>query len=195
MKTYLYFTLGFISLAIIIAIVLGLSGSDDVVTDQQVIDEQPTIDPAARQLEVYSQYLTDLEDLPDPSTFKTIVDFAGYINNIDMARRRIENQGQSQEHALNEIIMKIQVKADELYNLPKLRSLYCNMIKEALWIDDIEVECKKDVIRFNSYRFVRNAGIKECADLVHPMMKRLEFRQSQFSTRKDNDEYTYYTLR
>jgi len=110
------------------------------------------------------------------------------------------NEGKASKNNNEQILAKeLERKASssQTKTFPKLRHIYYELIKEKLWVNDIEVKIlgsNNKTLQFTAGYFASNKNIQETQTTLYEMFLNLRFKQTQYKWYSGDDEYTYYTI-
>ncbi|PIF43927.1 hypothetical protein CLU96_0851 [Chryseobacterium sp. 52] len=112
----------------------------------------------------------------------------------------IINEGKSSKNSdEQELAKKLEKKVinSQVKTFPKLRYIYYELIKDKLWVNDVDVRIlgsSNKTIQFTAGYFASNKNIKETQATLHEMLLNLRFKQTQYKWYSGDDEYTYYNI-
>ncbi|NML68796.1 hypothetical protein HHL23_03160 [Chryseobacterium sp. RP-3-3] len=112
----------------------------------------------------------------------------------------IINEGKSSKNNdEQELAKKLEKKVidSQVKTFPKLRRIYYELIKEKLWVNDVDVKIlgpNNKTIQFTAGYFASNKNIQETQTTLHEMLLNLRFKQTQYKWYSGDDEYTYYNI-
>jgi hypothetical protein len=103
----------------------------------------------------------------------------------------------SEEQTLAKTLEK-KVINSQIKTFPKLRLIYYKLIKEKLWVNNIEVKIlgsTNKTLQFTAGYFASNKNIQETQNTLHDMFLNLRFKQTQYKWYSADNEFTYYDIK
>ncbi|ANF50795.1 hypothetical protein A0O34_09795 [Chryseobacterium glaciei] len=115
-----------------------------------------------------------------------------YASNIKEGKESQNIEEQKLAKTLEKKVISSQIKT-----FPKLRLIYYKLMKEKLWVNDIEVKIigsTNRTLQFTAGYFASNKNIQETQSTLHEMLLNLRFKQTQYKWYSGDDEFTYYDI-
>lgn len=112
----------------------------------------------------------------------------------------IINEGKASKNNDEQILAKElekKVSSSQVKTFPKLRNIYYGLMKEKLWVNDVDVKIlapNNKTLRFTAGYFASNKNIQETQTTLHEMLVNLRFKQTQYKWYSGDDEFTYYNI-
>lgn len=176
--------------------------------DSKGIDEKPAsktekIEVGDGKIDLKTRLENNIKSLNNDDLAKDIksVDEIVIAVAIYKAYVSIVREGQLSENPEEQKLAKElerKVSKSQVKNFPKLRLAYYKLIKEKLWVNDIDVNvggAKNTTLQFTAGIFAANKNIQETQNTLSEMFSNLRFKQIQYRWYKGDDEYTYYNIK
>ncbi len=116
------------------------------------------------------------------------------LNIYDSAKVILDNYSNSEYSEVKQSRSNLESKlsATQKKMFPALRTKFCSILKNQLWIDDYEVKCSWKTITVIHRSFASNSRIAEFEKTWSTYLKRLRFTRLNLKW-VEYGEYTYYT--
>lgn len=191
-----------IPVGIVLLSLIGQMG-DSKNPDEKAVSKTEKIKVGDRKIDLKTRLENNIKSLNNDDLSKDIksVDEIVIAVAIFKAYISIIREGQSSENAAEQKLAKEleqKVSKSQVKNFPKLRLAYCKLIKEKLWVNDIDVNisgAKNTTLQFTAGIFAANKNILETQNALAEMLSNLRFKQTQYRWYKGEDEYTYYNIK
>lgn len=124
------------------------------------------------------------------------------VNEIDLFKEyarfaeRIENLDNTEVKKLHSRFVK-KLEALQVSEFPKLRKAYAQIVKDKLWVENIEVEVsggRYTTLQFTGGTFASNRNKQEFQTTLSDILYEFRFKRVNYKWYEYDDEYTYYTL-
>lgn len=93
--------------------------------------------------------------------------------------------------------LKSLLKSRQQKDFPKLRKAYAEVMRSALWRENIEVACTgklKKTLTLTGGTFASNANVEDSYSALRDALVKLRFKRINFKWYEYDDEYTYYNI-
>lgn len=130
----------------------------------------------------------------DVSAIQTeLVIFAAWAGEI----RRAEYSSDIEVRRLGKTL-KAKVINLQKSEFPKLRKAYGAILKEKLWVENINVKTigtGYTILEFEGGVFASNKNIQDTQETFRDMLNQLRFKRTNYKWYEYDDEYTYYSMK